>query len=92
MAVVRSFRGITVRLAVRYLENLGGETVEREGNLATPDGRAVVAGDDWEATLTACQISVGPSLTLTEVEVVFEGENLEDLVERFARKAVRAGG
>lgn len=92
MRVERSFRGITVRLAVRYLENLGGEVVEREGGLATPDGSAVIADDDWEATLTATRVSVGPSLTLTEVRVVFEGEDIDGLVERFARKAVRAGG
>ena len=81
---VRSFRGISERLAVRYLENLGGER--------TDDG--AVVGDDWRATLSAEKVEIGPSLTLTEVTVEFEGdaERLDTLIERFAQKAMRAGG
>ena len=92
--IERSFRGITPRLAVRYLERLGGETVETEGNLAEPSGKATVEGDDWHATLSATRVSIGPTLTLTEVQVTFEGEPalLDDLVEAFAKKAMRAGG
>ncbi|MFC7008225.1 hypothetical protein [Halalkalicoccus salilacus] len=80
----RSFRGISQRLARHYLENLGGE-VESDDR---------VVGDDWEATLSAEKVSVGASLTLTEVTVVFEGdeETLEPLIEKFAQKAMRAGG
>lgn len=84
----RSYRGISPRLAVRYLVNLGGE--ERE---AAGDERRVV-GDGWTARLSADHVSVGPSLTLTEVTVVFEGDagTLEDLIDRFSQKAMRAGG
>ncbi|WP_290817950.1 hypothetical protein [Halovivax sp.] len=84
MRVERSFRGISARLARRYLSNLGGEVVDDE----------VVVGDGWEATISTESVSIGPSLTLTEVTVVFEGDEgiLEDLVDRFARKAMRAGG
>ena len=82
--VERSFRGISERLAIRYLQNLGGERVADDA----------VEGDGWSARLSAETVSIGPSLTLTEVTVVFEGEEerLESLVERFATKAMRAGG
>ena len=84
MRVERSFRGISERLAIRYLGGLGGEQVEAD----------VVEGDGWSATLSAESVEIGPSLTLTEVTVVFEGdaESLKPLIEDFARKAMRAGG
>ena len=83
--VERSFRGISRRLAVRYLSNLGGDT-------ACDDAR--VTGEGWEATLTEDTANVGPSLTLTEITVTFEGdpEVLDDLIPAFAQKAMRAGG
>lgn len=85
--VERSFRGISERLAIRYLRNLGAEQVADDA----------VAGDGWRARISSTTVDVGPSLTLTEVRVVFEGEgegedDLEDLVEDFAQKAMRAGG
>jgi hypothetical protein len=84
MRVERSFRGISQRLAVHYLTNLGGEEVE--------PGRVVA--DDWEASLSESKTSVGPTLSLNEVDVVFRGEEsaVEPLVDRFAQKAMRAGG
>lgn len=80
----KSFRGISMRLAGHYLENLGGEQVDEN----------TVEGDGWRATLSATTVDVGPSLSLTEVTVVFEGEPdaIEPLVEAFSRKAMRAGG
>lgn len=82
----RSFRGISERLAARYLTNLGGERVADD----------VVEGPDWRAELSSESVGVGPSLTLTEVTVVFETDGdeaeLEALVEDFAQKAMRAGG
>lgn len=82
--VERSFRGISERLAVRYLTNLGGERVDER----------TVEGEGWSATLSSRSVEIGPSLSLTEVTVVFEGEaeTLDPLVERFAQKAMRAGG
>lgn len=82
--VERSFRGISERLAVRYLTNLGGQQVAAD----------TVEGDDWTATISSETVGVGPSLKLTEVTVVFEGseEELESLVDEFAQKAMRAGG
>lgn len=85
----KSFRGISVRLAVQYLENLGGESGE-----APAETDAVVVAEDWQATLTSERVEVGPTIELTEVTVVFEGDpdRLDDLVERFSQKAMRAGG
>ncbi|RKD93426.1 hypothetical protein [Halopiger aswanensis] len=80
----RSFRGISERLAIRYLTNLGGEQVD--------DG--TIAGEDWTAAVSSEKVDIGPSMSLTEVTVVFEGdeETLEPLVDKFAQKAMRAGG
>ncbi|WP_254766920.1 hypothetical protein [Salinilacihabitans rarus] len=82
--IERSFRGISERLAIHYLTNLGGERVDD----------ATVEGDGWTATLSSERVDIGPTLSLTEVTVVFEGdeETVEPLVERFAQKAMRAGG
>ncbi|MFB6103033.1 MAG: hypothetical protein ABEJ73_10765 [Haloplanus sp.] len=80
----RSFRGISQRLAIKYLETLGAEHVT--------DGR--VEADDWEATLSEQTVTIGPSVSLTQVDLVFEGDpdTLDTLIERFAQKAMRAGG
>lgn len=82
--IERSFRGISERLAVRYLENLGGERIE--------DG--AVEGEEWDVRLSTETVEIGPTLTVTEVTVVFEGtpEHLDEVVESFAQKAMRAGG
>lgn len=86
MAVRREFRGISVRIATKYLESLGGERVESDGEPVE------IVGDGWRARLTSETVGVGPTVQLTQVNVTFEGEELEDLVETFARKARRAGG
>jgi molybdopterin synthase sulfur carrier subunit len=87
----RAYRGISPRLAVHYLVNLGG--TERTAHDAGADAR-LVEGDGWRATLTAETVTVGPTLSLTEVTVVFEGDadRLDGLIERFSQKAMRAGG
>ena len=80
----RSYRGISIRLAREYLVKLGGDAV----------GDDRVEADGWSASLSAEKVSIGPTLTLTEVTVVFEGEagTLDPLIERFSQKAMRAGG
>lgn len=85
---VEAYRGISRRLAVRYLRNLGGET-DRPDEEATE-----VVGDGWRATLETETVSPVGSITLTEVTVRFTGESatLEELVPAFGRKAMRAGG
>jgi molybdopterin synthase sulfur carrier subunit len=80
----RSYRGISRRLAVHYLVGLGGERVD--------EGR--VEGDDWRVDLSESTVGVGPTLSLTQVDVRFEGDPvvLDDVLARFSRKAMRAGG
>ncbi|MDZ7849773.1 MAG: hypothetical protein U5K70_02810 [Halodesulfurarchaeum sp.] len=84
MRVERSFRGISVRLALKYMESVGAETV----------GEDYATGEGWHAELSAEKVQIGPSLELTEVTVVFEGEEavLDELVPQFSKKAIRAGG
>jgi MoaD family protein len=103
--IEESFRGISQRLAVRYLTNLGGEHVTADadagdGEYVTAgtdagDGVDRVEGDDWTATLTSKKVDIaGGTLTITEVTVRFDGppSTLPSLVERFSQKAMRAGG
>ncbi len=80
----KSFRGISERLARNYLENLGGEIGD--------DGDVVA--DEWNASLTSEKVSIGPTMELTEVTIVFEGEEdtLDSVVPKFSQKAMRAGG
>lgn len=87
-----SFRGISQRLAVRYLKNLGGEHVAGD---AEGEGEDRIEGDDWTATLTSKKADIaGGTLKITEVTVRFQGDpsTLPSLVDRFAQKAMRAGG
>lgn len=87
-----AFRGISQRLAVRYLTNLGGEHVAGD---ADGDGVDRIEGDDWTATLTSEKADIaGGTLKITEVTVRFDGSpsTLPSLVERFSQKAMRAGG
>lgn len=91
----RSYRGISTRAAIGYLENLGGERV---GGVNPGDGDGdvdeTVEGEGWTAALSAEKVEIGPSLKLTEVTVRFEGEEavLDPLIEKFSQKAIRAGG
>lgn len=80
----KSYRGISLRLAREYLVKLGGEAVAEDR----------IEAADWAASLSAEKVSIGPTVKLTEVTVVFEGEEeaLGDLVPRFSQKAMRAGG
>jgi len=80
----RSFRGISPRLAIEYLEALGADRVS--------DDR--VEADGWTADLSSRTVGIGPSVSLTQVDLVFEGDTeiIDPLIERFAQKAMRAGG
>lgn len=108
MRQTRSFRGISRRLAISYLENLGGQRVDGEidgddedeidGEVADVNGEADddwdVEGEGWQASLSEAKVGIGPSLQLNEVTVTFEGEDdaLNELIPKFAQKAMRAGG
>ncbi len=85
---VEAYRGISRRLAVRYLRHLGGEA-------GGPDEEVrEVVGDGWRASVAAEKVAAAGAITLTEVTVTFEGDPavLDDLVDRFGQKAMRAGG
>lgn len=86
MRETREFRGISKRLAANYLENLGGERRDEAG------GR--IEGDGWSAELSERKVNPIGSIVLNEVEVRFEGEEptLRPLIDKFAQKAMRAGG
>ncbi len=95
--ITESFRGISQRLAVRYLGNLGGKEVPVGVDAGNGDegGNQRVEGDDWTATVTSETVDIaGGTLQLTEVTVRFEGaaSTLPELVEQFSQKAMRAGG
>jgi hypothetical protein len=79
-----SYRAISARAAIGYLENLGGEKQDD----------STVVGDGWTAELDEDKVSIGPSVKLNEVTIVFEGTEaaLEPLLEKFDQKAMRAGG
>lgn len=81
----RSYRGVSARAVIGYLEGLGGDRIDE----------TTVEGDDWRASVAESTVSVGRSMELTEVTVSFEGESaetLDPLIEQFSQKAVRAGG
>ncbi len=91
----RSYRGISTRLAQKYLTGLGGEPVDADRDRPeTGRNAGTIVGDGWRATLSSDTVEIGRSLELTEVTVAFEGdpERLDELVSAFSRKAMRAGG
>lgn len=97
--IEKSFRGISRRLAVHYLRNLGGVPIvdgQPTTDAADVDNEAVdtVCGEGWRASLSSRRVNPGGSLYLTEVTVVFTGREraVEAIVERFSKKAMRAGG
>jgi hypothetical protein len=79
-----SLRGIGPRVVSAYLVDLGGREVE--------PGK--IAGDGWEASVTAGDaVSVGAiRLGVTEVELSGEPAALACLCEAFDMKVLRAGG
>lgn len=80
----RRFRGVTMNVATKYLENLGGERLDGE----------TVEGDGWRAELTTRKAPVGPSYRLTEIEITWTGdpEILEPIIYGFRLKTFRAPG
>ncbi len=86
----RSYRGISRRLAAHYLQNLGGTLVDAD----EPAKATRVDGDGWRVSLRAERVNVAGSISLTEVTVSFAGEPavIEELIPKFKRKAMRAGG
>jgi len=77
-------RGIGPRIVAAYLVDLGGREVE--------PGK--IAGDGWEASVTAGEpVAVGAiRLGVTEVELSGEPAALACLRQAFEMKVLRAGG
>ena len=80
----KTYRGLTFKQAIRYLENMDGTRV----------AETRVVGDEWTADLSTETVTLGPTLTLTELTIVFESDpgTLDRIVERFNQKALRAPG
>ncbi|WP_416840457.1 hypothetical protein [Haloferax sp. DFSO52] len=80
----RAFRGISTRLVIQYLEGLGGEA----------ESESRVVGPDWSVDIETEPVTITSSIQLTEVQLRFEGdeETLDELIDTFAQKAMRAGG
>lgn len=90
----RSYRAISARAAIGYLENLGGERIAPEEGDDWEAAGELVEGKGWTAHVSEEKVEVGPSLQLNEVTVRFEGKEavLDPLIEDFSQKAIRAGG
>lgn len=86
----KSYRGISRRLAAHYLRNLGGSFVGADD----PADATRIEGGGWTAELAAETVAVAGSLELTEVRITFTGDAaaLDDLIDSFSQKAMRAGG
>lgn len=92
--VEKAYRGISKRLALEYLDRLGGE-VPVDPDETSADGSVTrVAGDGWTADVSAEKVAAAGSIRLTEVRLVVQGAPaaVEELVEAFSKKAMRAGG
>ena len=102
MRIERTFRGISKRLAIHYLQGLGGRPLDAAGRPVADAGETGAAAervdrvvaDEWTVRLSTATVTIGPNLEVTEVELVFEGDDasLEEVVADFAWKARRAGG
>lgn len=92
--VEKSYRGISKRLTLEYLDTLGGDVPVDPDGTSADGGVTRVTGDGWTADVSAEKVRAAGSVRLTEVSVVVEGEPaaVEELVEAFSKKAMRAGG
>lgn len=81
--IVREMRGIPFFLLVEYLEELGGTVVNDDQ----------VQGPGWSVSLTRMEpfrlgsLSVGQ----TRLEIDIEDHLIDDFMERFGKKTLRAG-
>jgi hypothetical protein len=81
--IIREMRGIPFFLLVEYLEELGGTVI----------GDEQVQGPGWSVKLTRMEpfrlgsLSVGQ----TRLEIEIEDEKVDDFMEQFGKKTLRAG-
>ncbi len=67
----------------------GSREPRRRATRRSDRRRRRLGGDTLEE-----KVAIGPNIELTEVTVTFEGDPsiLDDLIDRFSQKAMRAGG
>jgi len=102
MRIEKRIRGVSQRLAIHYLEDMGARPLDGEGSPVEGAGESRkaaerverVVAEDWSVRLGTTVVNIGPTLEVTELELVFEGDEsvLETVVEDFTWKARRAGG
>jgi len=81
--IIREMRGIPFFLLVEYLEELGGTVINDEQ----------IDGPGWSVTLTRMEpfrlgsLSVGQ----TRLEIQIDDDRVDDFIEQFGKKTLRAG-
>ena len=80
----REIRGIPYFLLVEYLEEMGGKVI----------GEGLVWGPGWEVHLTRIEPFRIGSLEVgqTRIDIDIEDELVDDFLEVFGKKTLRAGG
>lgn len=82
--IVREIRGIPYFLLKEYLQEMGGSLVKRN----------LIVGDGWSVHLKRMEpfrigsLSVGQTLLTLEIE----DHLVDDFMQRFSKKTLRAGG
>ncbi len=84
MRVERNYRSLPLWLAREYLNEIGGESQDREW----------VRDEDWRAWLREGEPFAVGALRVGQIQIVFEGEAaaLDRVIAAFEKKALRAGG
>lgn len=82
--ITQTFRGVPEWKIIDYLESVGGKQTDK----------TTVNAERWQASTKSTTVSIGPSMTLTEVTVKLQGEKeaLEEILPKLKQKAMRAGG
>ncbi len=82
--IVREMRGIPFFLLVEYLEEMGGRSLNDQQ----------VQGPGWTVSLSRMEpFKIGSlSIGQTRLEIQIEGHLVDDFLEVFGQKTLRAGG
>lgn len=80
-----SIRGLPEWLIREYLIEMGAAP--------DPDHEAAMVADDWAVSWGHQKVGIaGGTLSLTQFDLVFTGNDLEQVFEDFMKKAQRGGG
>lgn len=82
--IIREIRGIPYFLLKEYLQEMGGRPVKRN----------LIVGDGWSAHLQRMAPFRLGSLAVgqTRLTLEIEDQRLDDFMEQFSKKTLRAGG